>query len=139
MHFKSFWVNRVQFEGIKKPVEQVELDLTGTPQITKKSEKYAAKLREKFGNQDDVVAAIYAKEEARRKQNEERAQKLLLEREKKDESELTFAPKTLSSTMATDGEPTHGERHLDLYSRVAQGSLALKVMRATEELEFEKS
>ena len=69
MHFKSFWVNRVQFEGIKKPVKEIELDLTGTPQITKKSEKYAAKLREKFGANDDVVANIYAKEEARRKQN----------------------------------------------------------------------
>jgi len=47
-HFKDLYINRMQFEGIKKPVKSVELQFVQSkPQISKKSQKMAEKAREK--------------------------------------------------------------------------------------------
>jgi hypothetical protein len=37
VHFKDFYVNRLQFEGLRKTVKKVKIELTSTPKYTKTS------------------------------------------------------------------------------------------------------
>lgn len=48
-HFKSFFINRLQFEGFnKRPVKTIELDLDAKPTISDKSKKIAYESRSKY-------------------------------------------------------------------------------------------
>jgi hypothetical protein len=60
-HFKDFYVNRIQFEGVvqKKSVKQVTVEITHQPKINKKSAKIAEKHREKIAPGPDVKIETY--------------------------------------------------------------------------------
>lgn len=64
VHFKSLYVNRVGFEGIKKT--QIDAPQKVGPSMSKKSKELATMNRKKYVAEDnpDVVQQLYAKNRA---------------------------------------------------------------------------
>lgn len=96
-HFKDLYVNRVQFEGIKKPVKQVEVDISG-PKLSKKTAKLAQNHREKIAATSAMAIEdfLLAKHEHKTKQNEAKAATLVSSKVIEDQLQSTFKPKIIN-------------------------------------------
>ncbi len=99
VHFKDLYVNRVRFEGNKKPVKSVTVEID-VPKVSKKSQKLAQNHRDKIiAQQPGSVAQniehfLLTKDIVKSKAKEEKARTIKSAKQLEDERELTLAPKT---------------------------------------------
>ena len=82
-----------------------------------------------------VVEHMLMKEKVRAEQKQKKAE--LLKKEKEDDQEYTFKPKTINYN--SKGGTTSGDKCLDLYSRVTRGQHTKKVGKSTIDVEYEKN
>lgn len=138
-HFLSFYSSRMGFEGRPKPKEDPALfELQEAPLISARSKKIAEEARKKLlgeNSSQDIVTQLYEKEKVRSQQKQLLAQEIAQRSLENDQS--TFKPQTNHYSSGKQ-VVTHGDRCLDLYSRVKPGVYAAKNNVATDEAEFKK-
>ena len=69
-HFKDLYVNRMRFEGNKKPIKLVQVEIAVAPKVSKNSEKYAKKHRAKIAGEGitkNIVEFLLAKNDVKNK------------------------------------------------------------------------
>lgn len=146
-HFKDFYVNRLQFEGLvqKKAVKQITIDIT-TPKYSKTSKKITKQAVEKhrkdiIGNAEfDIVSYLYAKELSRAQEKKLKQEIIESEKAKEEEQESTFKPKTIDFKHKLDQyKVTSGDRNLDLNNKIQKGQYALRHNKDREEYEYDKN
>jgi len=82
-HFKDLYVNRMHFEGSKKPVKVVAVDINTKPVINKNSDKFAAKHRAKINGQTmakNIVQFLYNKNEVKNQIKHSKRKEFLTEK-----------------------------------------------------------
>lgn len=118
-HFLSFYSSRMGFEGRPKPKEDPALyELQEAPLISARSKKIAEEARKKLlgeNSSQDIVTQLYEKEKVRSQQKQLLAQEIAQRSLENDQS--TFKPQTNHYSSGKQ-VVTHGDRCLDLYSRV---------------------
>lgn len=141
-HFKDLYVNRMQFEGLKKPVKSVEVDITVAHKVSKKSSKIAEKHREKIapGMSLDIVDFLLKKHEVKESIKVAKGQAIKDAKHEHEYREVTFKPKTNDFEHQLEQyKPQSGDRALDLNNKVRKGQYALKHNKDHEEYEYDKS
>lgn len=96
-HFKDLYVNRMQFEGHKRPVKSVQVDILSAPIVSNKTKKIADKHREKIapGMAHDIVTFLLKKNEVKESIKDAKANAILEEKYEQESKELTFKPQTI--------------------------------------------
>ena len=141
--FRSFYINKLQAEAtsqvprIGKPAE-IACDKALEKKFTcsAKTIEYANNRKKRFDAEGcDIVESLYRKHTVMDKRNKERAdaQKAAAE----IDVEATFAPVTINYTGSRP-QLTHGDKCLDLYSRVRPGQYAKKNIEERD-AEFENA
>lgn len=141
-HFKNFYVHRIghvgQMKKYSRDFQPMDERDPHKPTISQKSHALAEKKRkEKHGDKQNVnivdilLTPIQQTDpdwiESQRKQLDD-----------KHHDGCTFRPQTLDYSGNGVKESTHGDKCLDLYTRVPKGKYAEKQMKSTQEYEFEK-
>lgn len=137
-HFKNLYINRVQHVGSQKKYSHGYVDNsardTHKPKISEKTAKLAAQKRAKVHGKQNISIVELLLTPA---QNQEPLEKIKNEKSEKEVEECTFKPKTLHYNSGA--QPSHGDKCLDLYSRVPKGVYKDKRMLTKEEYEFERA
>lgn len=141
MHFKDLYVNRMRFEGNKKPVKSVQVEIEA-PKLSTKTEKMAQQHRAKIAGHNanvDIVEFLLTKNEVKNKIKEVKAQSVKSAKQLEDDEELTLKPKTNNFVHKLDQyKQTSGDRGFDLYSKVKKAQFTVKHDKTLAEYELEK-
>lgn len=125
----------MKYPRVSKPADiSVDKALQKKPTLSAKTIEYAEKRRYKMQTSDcDVVEQLYRKNTMMQEKKKMRANDIK-QAEEIDE-EATFRPKTLN--YEGQAQPTHGDKCLDLYSKVKPGQYAKRNIQEPD-AEFEK-
>ncbi len=132
-HFKYLYINRIQFIGLhQRAGEGQDAPREDTkPQISKKTAQIANQKRQKLVGEGKEINLIEILLHPGKRQ--ERIQALEETKNENELKECSFKPKTLKYKGSAMMKETSGDKCIDLFSKVGQGSIRDKHTKTSNE------